>query len=182
MEKFLGVRWFHKNAEFVQGLEKLVLSMRGQKYTGIIIANTTDQDQLRALRKGYESVYTQLSPFATMQINYGQNSSTGTNESTADSTNESVTETISESDSEGTTTSTSTSTSHSVSKENTTSKVIKGVGSAASIIGAALAPVTGGVSLAVGGVVSGGLGLLGAAVAGTVSDSTSTSESGIAEM
>lgn len=48
----------NKNAEFVQGLEKLVLSMRGQKYTGIIIANTTDQTQLRALRKGYESVYT----------------------------------------------------------------------------------------------------------------------------
>lgn len=167
----------NKNAEFVQGLEKLVLSMRGQKYTGIIIANTTNQTQLRALRKGYESVYTQLSPFASMQINYGQNSSTGNNESTADSTNESITETISESDAEGTTYSTSTSTSHSVSKENTTSKVIKGIASASSIIGAALAPVTGGVSLAVGGVVSGGLGLLGAAVSGTVSDSTSTSES-----
>lgn len=167
----------NKNAEFVQGLEKLVLSMRGQKYTGIIIANTTDQEQLKTLRKGYESVYTQLSPFASIQINYGQNSSKGINESTADGTNESVTETISESNSEGTTTSTSTSTSHSVSKENTTSKVIKGVGCAASIIGAALAPATGGVSLAVGGVVSGGLGLLGAAVSGTVSDSTSSSES-----
>lgn len=167
----------NKNAEFVQGLEKLVFSMRGQKYTGIIIANTTDQNQLGALRKGYESVYTQLSPFATMQINYGQNSSTGTNESTADGTNESVTETTSESDAEGATDSKNILTVHSVSKENTTSKVIKGVASASSIIGAALSPVTGGVSLAVGGVVSGGLGLLGAAVAGTVSDSTSSSES-----
>ena len=40
-----------------------------------------------------------------------------------------------------------------------------------------MAPVTGGVSLAVGGVISGGLGLLGTAVAGTESDSTSTNSS-----
>ncbi|MCH5193408.1 MAG: ATP-binding protein [Oscillospiraceae bacterium] len=167
----------NKNAEFVQGLEKLVLSMRGQKYTGIIIANTTDQNQLRTLRREYESVYTQLSPFATMQINYGHNSSTGTNESTSDGINESVTNTVSDSDTNGTTDTTGSSVSHSTSKENTTSKVIKGVAAASSIIGAALAPVTGGISLAVGGVVSGGLGLLGAAVSGTVSDSESTNNS-----
>lgn len=166
----------NKNAEFVQGLEKLVLSMRGQRYTGIIIANTTDQNQLKILRKEYESVYTQLSPLSTMQINYGQNLSTGTSKSTSDGTNNSVTRTNSVSDSEGTTYSTSNSTSHSTSKENTTSKVIKGVASAASIVGAALAPVTGGVSMAVGGVVSGGLGLLGTAVSGTVSDSVSSNE------
>lgn len=167
----------NKNEEFVQGLEKLVLSMRGQKYTGIIIANTTNQEQLRALRRGYESVYTQLSPFATMQINYAQNSSTGKNESTADSTNESTTNTISESDTEGTTDTTGTTTTHGASKENTTSKVIKGVAAASSMIGAALAPATGGISLAVGGVVSGGLGLLGSAVSGTASDSTSMNNS-----
>lgn len=167
----------NKNEEFVQGLEKLVLSMRGQKYTGIILANTTSQEQLRALRKGYESVYTQLSPFATMQINYAQNSSTGKNESTANSTNESTTNTISESDTEGTTDTTGTTTTHGTSKENTTAKVIKGVAAASSMIGAALAPVTGGISLAVGGVVSGGLELLGSAVSGTVSDSTSMNDS-----
>lgn len=167
----------NKNEEFVQGLEKLVLSMRGQKYTGIIIANTTERNQLRALRKGYESVYTQLSPFAAMQINYGQNSSTGKNESTADGTNESVTETVSESDTEGVTDTTGTAVTHGTSKENTTSKVIKGVASASSMIGAALAPVTGGISLAIGGVVSGGLGLLGSVVSGTVSDSVSENNS-----
>ncbi|MDY5714755.1 MAG: ATP-binding protein [Veillonella caviae] len=157
------------NQEFVQGLEKLVLSMRGQKYTGIIIANSTDQNQLRELRRGYESVYTQLSPFATMQVNYAQNSSTGKNESTSDSTTKSTTNTITESETDSTTE------SHGTSKENTTSKVIKGVSAAAGILGAALAPVTGGVSLAVGGVVSGGFGLLGSALASTVTDSTATS-------
>lgn len=167
----------NKNAEFVQGLEKLVLSMQGQKYTGIIIANTTEQSQVKALRKGYEQVYTQLSPFANMQINYGQSSTAGTNESTADGTNESVTETVSKSDTQGVTDTTGTSETHSASTENTTSKAIKGVSAAVSIIGAALAPATGGISMAIGGVVSGGLGFLGTAVAGSVSDSTSTNES-----
>ena len=159
------------NQEFVQGLEKLVLSMRGQKYTGIIIANSTSQVQLRELRRGYETVYTQLSPFASVQVNYGQNSSVGKNESVSDSKGTSVTNTISESETEGITE------THGTSKENTTSKVIKGVAAASSILGAALTPVTGGASLVVGGVVSGGLGLLGTAVAGTESHSTSTNES-----
>lgn len=167
----------NKNEEFVQGLEKLVLSMRGRKYTGIIIANITDQNQLRNLRKGYESVYTQLSPFATMQINYGQNSSMGNNESSADSINESITKTMSNSDTTGKTDTTGTTTAHSTAKENSTAKVIKGVAAASSMIGAALTPATGGLSLALGGVVSGGFGLLGSAVSGTVSDSTSRSNS-----
>ena len=63
------------NQSFVQGLEKLVLSMQGEKYTGIIIANGTSQSQLRELRKGYETVYTQLSAFATTQVNYTSNNS-----------------------------------------------------------------------------------------------------------
>ena len=159
------------NQEFVQGLEKLVLSMRGQKYTGIIIANSTSQEQLRELRRKYEIVYTQLSPFASVQVNYGQNSSIGKNESVSDSKGTSVTNTISESETEGTTE------THGTSKENITSKVIKGVAAASSILGAALAPVTGGGSLVVGGLLSGGLGLLGTAAAGTESDSTSTNES-----
>ena len=57
----------HTNANFVQGLEKLVLSMQGEKYTGIIMANGTTQAQLRELRRGYETVYSQLSSFASTQ-------------------------------------------------------------------------------------------------------------------
>ena len=53
---------------FVQGLEKLVISMQGQKYTGVIIANSTSQMQLKELRKGYESIYTQLSALSTTQV------------------------------------------------------------------------------------------------------------------
>lgn len=161
----------NSNQEFVQGLEKLVLSMRGQEYTGIIIADPSEQMQLRELRRVYETVYTQLSPFASIQVNRGQNSSLARTENTSDSKTESVTNTTNESETEGTTE------THGTSKENTTSKVIKGVAAASSILGAALAPVTGGASLVGGGVVSGGLGLLGTALAGTVDNSKSKNSS-----
>lgn len=171
------------NQQFVQGLEKLVISMQGQKYTGIIIANTTGQAQLHALRKEYEKVYTQLSPFASMQINYGKNESfgktdtKGTSQSTTISESHStgVSESITNTKSESTTE--STSHTHGTTKENMPSKIFKGVAGAASILGLALAPATGGASLIAGGLVAGGMGLIGTMVSGTVSDSTTTSKS-----
>lgn len=165
------------NQSFVQGLEKLVLSMQGEKYTGIIIANGTSQAQLRELRKGYETVYTQLSAFATTQVNYTSNNSFNYSvaETNGNSHAKTHTDNLSETQTENKTK--GSSASHSVSKESVAGKTIKGVASAASLLGAALAPVTGGVSLAVGGVVSGGLGMLGSAISKNVSDSTSSNES-----
>ena len=162
---------FKTNQQFVQGLEKLVLSMEGQKYTGIIIANTTNQSQLRALRREYENVYTQLSPLASLQINYGFSQSESKNKSVSNSTNESIS--ISKSNS----TTIGVSKTSGTSNENTASKVVKGIASATTMLSAALSPITGGMSLAVGGVVSGGLSLLGTAISGTENESTSDSQS-----
>lgn len=165
------------NQSFVQGLEKLVLSMQGEKYTGIIIANGTSQAQLRELRKGYETVYTQLSAFATTQVNYVRNSSSNYSvaetrgNSQAKTHTDNRSETHSESRTEGS------SSSHSVSKESAAGTAVKGVAAAASLIGTAFAPFTGGTSLVAGGVLSAGLSMLGTAIGNNVSDSTSTSES-----
>lgn len=165
------------NQNFVQGLEKLVLSMQGEQYTGIIIANGTTQDQLRELRKGYENVYTQLSAFATTQVNYTNNNTRNysVSETKGNSTSENHTQNHSETT--GTTITTGSGTSHSVSRESAAGKTIKSVASASALLGAALAPFTGGASLAVGGVISGGLGMIGAAATQSVSDSASTNES-----
>lgn len=165
------------NQNFVQGLEKLVLSMQGEKYTGIIIANGTSQEQLRELRKGYETVYTQLSTFATTQVNYASNDSFNYSIAETKGDSQAQTHMDSQSESRGDTKIAGTSVSRSVSKESVAGKTIQGVASAASLLGAALAPVTGGVSLAIGGVVSGGLGMLGSALTKNVSDSTSKSDS-----
>ena len=165
------------NENFVQGLEKLVLSMQGEKYTGIIIANGTTQQQLRELRKGYENIYTQLAPFASTQVNYGQNRSKNESQAKTEGSSRAVSNMTNWSETDGTAVTNSTSTSHSVSSENAAGKTIKGVASAASLVGAALAPFTGGASLVGGGVISGGLGMMGSVVSKTVSDSTSSSSS-----
>jgi hypothetical protein len=165
------------NQSFVQGLEKLVLSMQGEKYTGIIIANGTSQAQLRELRKGYENVYTQLSAFATTQVNYTSNNSFNYSVAETNGNSHAKTHTDNRYETQTENKTQGSSTSHSISKESVAGKTIKGVASAASLLGAALAPVTGGVSLAVGGVVSGGLGMLGSAISKNVSDSISSNES-----
>ncbi len=166
-----------KNQSFVQGLEKLVLSMQGEKYTGIIIANGTTQTQLKELRRGYESVYTQMSAFASTQVSYTSNKSLNFSFAETEGTNRSTNKTTTNSETDGTTTSTSTNYTYGTSKESVAGKTIKGVASAASILGAALAPVTGGASLIVGGVISGGAGMLGSAISKTESESTTTGDS-----
>lgn len=68
-ENFVG------NDEYLQGLEKLALAMQGSRYTAVIVANSTSQQQLNAVRQGYETIYTQLSPFANSVVSYGTNTS-----------------------------------------------------------------------------------------------------------
>ena len=150
----------NNNQNFVQGLEKLVLSMQGEKYTGIIIANGTTQAQLRELRKGYENVYTQLSAFATTQVSYINNNSFNSSFATTRGNSQAKTHMKNWSETSSHSTTKGTSNTHTSSRESVAGKTIKGVASAASLLGAALAPVTGGTSLAVGGVISGGFGML----------------------
>ncbi|MGP1599086.1 helicase HerA domain-containing protein [Peptoanaerobacter stomatis] len=165
------------NQNFVQGMEKLVLSMQEEKYTGIIIANATSQSQLKDLRKGYESVYTQLSPFSNSQVNYSRNSSYNYSTSKTIGSSQSNTRTLNTSETSSQSRTSSTSATHGESKENIQGKMVKSIGLAASSLGMILSPLTGGASLAIGGIISGGAGLLGSVLSKTVSDSTSTSNS-----
>ncbi|MHC0037731.1 ATP-binding protein [Pseudoneobacillus sp. C159] len=165
------------NKSFVQGLEKLALSMQGERYTGIIVANGATHEQLLDTRKSYEKIYTQLSPFASSQVNYSSNSTINLSKSFTEGITTGTYYTSNESSTYSSSHSSSESVSHSVSQESAGSKATKGLASAVGIVGAALAPVTGGASLVVGGVVSGSLGLLGTAIQKTESESTSKSTS-----
>lgn len=168
---------FGPNPSFVQGLEKLALSMKGEKYTGIILANVTSSAQLKELRKSYEDIYTQLSPFASVQINYGKNESVnhskaeGENSSHTDSQGIQYSETNSENHTSGT------AVTDGTSKKGMGSRILSAVGAAASFAGAMLAPVTGGVSLFLGAAVSGGFGMAASAVEKTKSHSEAVNES-----
>ena len=162
------------NQNFVQGLEKLMYSMQGHTYTGVILAKGTDQKQIRELRKSYECLYTQLSPFASMQINYGENSVKGINES------RSIGKNTTKSDTKSNSKSYSYSESKSTSEENKTSKILKATGAAIGIVGGLLAPMTAGASLGlIGavGAVSGSLTMAGGALSKTTNNGTSSTSS-----
>lgn len=58
------------NKEFIQGLEKFVYTMQGKSYTAILIADNLNYDELMVRKREYEQIYTQISPFAAMQMNF----------------------------------------------------------------------------------------------------------------
>ncbi len=49
---------------YVQGLENLADSLKGQAYTIVMLADPMDTAQLQAMKQGYEMLHTQLSTFA----------------------------------------------------------------------------------------------------------------------
>lgn len=54
-----------KNNEFVQGLEKLIDTMRGKEYSAVIIADAMDNEKVEQMCAEYEDIYSQLAPFKT---------------------------------------------------------------------------------------------------------------------
>lgn len=161
------------NENFIQGLEKLAQAMQGERYTGIIIANTIDQAELLNIRRGYEDIYTKLSPFANMQVGYGNNNSTSASKSynegisEGENRNSSFSTSISKGSSETTTK------SDSLSKETAGSVIGKTAGTSLALAGATIGSVIPGVGTLIGGAIG--------AVAGTLVSSashrTSTSSS-----
>lgn len=65
---------------FVQGLERLIDAMYGEKYNLLIIADPVRQDQLDLIRRSYENLYTQLAPLAQLDLTSGKSESRAINE------------------------------------------------------------------------------------------------------
>lgn len=131
------------NDSFVQGLEKLVTAMQGEKYTGIIMADAATK-KIQDIKRSYETIYSQLIPFAKTQLAYSKNDSFSKSVATCMGT--SVSESYSESQSHSD--STSSTISHSVSNQDSDSKTLTGLGAVSGAIGSAL--IMGGVSEPIG--------------------------------
>ena len=58
------------NKDFIQGLEKFVYTMQGKTYTAVLIADNLSYEELKEKKREYEQIYTQISPFANMQMNF----------------------------------------------------------------------------------------------------------------
>lgn len=136
---------FNDNNSFIQGLEKLTLAMQGQRYTAVVLAKGASSAQLLDTRRAYEAIYTQISPFANMQLSYGTQMamnisdafSKGTSTSTSNATNTSL--------QKGTSDTKGTSSNQSETQTDRLGMIGKGV--ATSLLGVAslvTAPLTGG--------------------------------------
>ena len=127
------------NNAYVQGLEKFIDSMRGNKYTGVILANSITTAHLTQLKTQYEDLYTNLVPYNKIQFSKNKN------ESVNDSIAYNVTSTDGKSYSE------TTGTTYSISKEkNLLSKGLKAVAGVSGGIGAATLAGTGIFAKAIG--------------------------------
>jgi len=131
------------NDSFVQGLEKLVTAMQGEKYTGIIMADAATK-KIQDIKRSYETIYSQLIPFAKTQLAYSKNDSFSKSVATCMGT--SVSESYSESQSHSD--STSITISHSVSNQDSDSKTLTGLGAVSGAIGSAL--IMGGITAPIG--------------------------------
>lgn len=169
---------FKDNETFIQGLEKLALAMQGQKYTAIVLAKSTPSEQIDEIRRAYETIYTQLSPFANIQLSYGTNTALSISDALSRGTTTGTSYTKTTGMSKGTSYSKSTSETESVSKSDTLGVLAKTVGTVA--LGAAsliTAPLTGGASIAAAGAITAGQVVLGAYTPSTKTTGQSTTES-----
>lgn len=107
------------NKEFIQGLEKFVYAMQGKVYTSIFIADNLSYDELMLKKREYEQIYTQLSPFANMQMNFSVNDSTSDSTGSSEGKTENLSYTKTQGDSQ-TITDTYTHTEGSSESEGTT--------------------------------------------------------------
>lgn len=91
-----------KNNEFVQGLEKLIDTMRGKEYSAIIIADAMSNDKVEQMCAEYEDIYSQLAPFKTSTQTINAQSSTTDTEGLVKGITDTTNETIAKSLTHGT--------------------------------------------------------------------------------
>lgn len=86
----------HSYEKFVQGIEHLVDSLQGREYSVVVIADPLNAGELSIAKTGYESLYTQLSPFLKTSISFNESE----NITLTQSNTEGVTNSIGESTSQ----------------------------------------------------------------------------------
>lgn len=166
------------NKSFVQGIEKLTVAMQGHKYTAIILAKSTPVEQLEEIKHAYETIYTQLSPFANMQISYGTNTALSISNSFSHGVTTGKSYSKSRTHQKGSSHSHTSGENYSESKPGTISSAVKFIGGAALGVAAiATAPLTGGASLAAAGAITAGSAMLNGIPQKNIANGTSSSDS-----
>jgi len=144
---------------FVQGLEKIIDGMAGEKYTAVILASPVSRQELIQREAAFHELYTTLSFFEQQQITFTENKNTALGKTIS----EGVTESLSRSIAKTSSTTEGRSESNASSKADTTNKGTAFAGAGAAIGGGigSVIPVAGTLAGAViGGALGGAFGSL----------------------
>lgn len=61
-----------ENEDYIQGLEKLATAMQGYKYALVVLSKGISVEELEFIKKSYEQIYTEISPFSELNFSYGK--------------------------------------------------------------------------------------------------------------
>lgn len=90
----------HENKDkFVQGIEKIVNTLKGKSYSAILLATPLNNENVIIRKHGYEELYSTLSPYAKYTYSYGENISHAVNKGISNSFTKSVNESVTNSNS-----------------------------------------------------------------------------------
>lgn len=79
---------------YVQGLEKLINAMHGEKFSMIAIADAVSAEQASSIRQGYENMYSAISRFQKIDYSVGENESAALTEGMSEGLSEAINESI----------------------------------------------------------------------------------------
>ncbi|WP_297969001.1 DUF87 domain-containing protein [uncultured Campylobacter sp.] len=80
--------------KFIQGLERVVDAMQGERYTLMIIADPLSSGRLLNLQRNYENLYSAIKPFETTDLTFGENESRSVTQSYSQSISEAISTSI----------------------------------------------------------------------------------------
>ncbi|AST07598.1 ATP-binding protein [Anoxybacillus flavithermus] len=79
---------------YIQGLEKLIDSMKGETFSAVFIADPVQPKTVNQIYQGYETLYSQLVPFQHTELSFGENDSKTVTEGISNSFTNTVSESI----------------------------------------------------------------------------------------
>ena len=143
---------------FVQGIERFMDAMEGEKYTALFLAEPVSNETQAAIRSGYENLYSSLSPFRKSTWSYTENQSTAVMESLCNGTSHTISDTVSTTTTDGTNQSSSV-TDGTQKTKGVSGGINGGVGSSFGTSVTKISPVAGGIAgiLGLGGLAASAL-------------------------
>lgn len=143
---------------FVQGIERFMDAMEGEKYTALFLAEPVSNETQAAIRSGYENLYSTLSPFRKSTWSYTENQSTAVMESLCSGTSHTISDTVSTTTTDGTNQSSSV-TDGTQKTKGVSGGINGGVGSSFGTSVTKILPVVGGIAgiLGLGGLAASAL-------------------------